>query len=307
MKKIIVFGLLGISFLSCEKTQDVASTEQFRLTTTKAYDDDHNPYTTTISYDATGRIVKVLNTLDPQDAIVQADVTYSGSETIVNMVAPVGYDQDMQIKFTLDGQGKPVKRVKSTIINFDNTDFRKRQVKRDTTWYEYNADGLLSLSTQNEFDSIWYNSGGSLDSSFEVKRSNTHYTNANKNLVSSETTSIIKVDAISQDIVTTNEYSGTTNNSYEYDKNYSNKVDFKNAYLLSEFYLLTWHNYPINKGYANFPNKISEISIGVDESGAEIYNEEYISSLEVKFNESGLISYINEDASAYPTEFIYSK
>jgi hypothetical protein len=301
MKKITIFCFLLVAMAGCEKTEDVTNSTEIRLTSLTTLE-DNIPITVYFTYDEQGRISSASSDLDPQTSIAKADVSYSGDEMTISYGSnPTGIQK--QIKYTLDASGKPMKRIESMLEIEVLTDQETRHYRYDTTRYEYDANGLLSHASGSKYDSTSI-SAATIYSSAKRESSQSEYINTNNNLTELNILSSYSLDS---DGFITN---GSSENKFlfGYDKSYANKMDFKNALLLTDLGVIVNFPYPLNKGYTNFPNHVTETMVHKDEAGTVTFSKEFSATLNLTFDTNGLVKTLNnESENPYTVTLNYNK
>ena len=305
MKKFFLLALFSSALFACNKTQDANDPKEARLVSTTSYDDSNELITTTFLYDAEGRIIRASNDLNPELALVKADISYPANEILITSQS-TKFDSRIEVRYTLDLLGKPTMRIEYRhLSNGDiTTQDENRQNVTDTTFYEYDSDDFLSRTIRLQYDSNWYRSGIIETTGVRMNDFTADYVNAGKNLTELNIVSTYNARL-------DNTYSqGSTENKFvfEYDKNYINNIDFKNELLLTELGILTPdYPYPLNKNYLNFPNKVTETIVEKDENGTETYSNDYSSMIDLTFGTDGLVKSINKDPlNEKPVTLFYS-
>ncbi len=145
---------------------------------------------------------------------------------------------------------------------------------KDTLRYEYDGAGLLVKATGGAYDSSWSNyQSGSYGSE---RRSYTHtYTNKDGKLMS------FKVNALTSSSAhwnNTNTYNSKTKTdgtyTFEYNKNFANKTNDKNAWILVELEVFLFnYKYPLIKTYSTLPDKFSYASRTTDAETGDLVSE----------------------------------
>ena len=133
----------------------------------------------------------------------------------------------------------------------------------DTTYYEYDPNGLLTKTIDIHRDSTWILPGTApLVSSTALNRITIIYTNSNGNLSSGNGTGTRLVRTFNG--TSTTVYNSIIKKSIklDYSSNYPNKTDFNNIFILNEYNIIFTKAVPespfyiINKYYKNLPNTI---------------------------------------------------
>ncbi|MBO9204723.1 MULTISPECIES: hypothetical protein [Niastella] len=314
MKKLlipIVSLLFIISLDSCKKDSDNQSEQQQPVgDTTRVVktiythsSSSSTPETTYYEYDKSGRIVALK---DSADATYYFNISYSGDEAIIQQSPAEPGNFSFTARYKLNSNRLPVQRIGVEYMNEMTATYPTFQVHADTTNYEYNAAGLLVKATGNHFDTTWRTS-----SVASTRRPYTiSYTNQDGKLMA------IKITAV--------EYYGYTqtggtpnkstvnieeNYSFEYTKNYPNKVDSINAWLFVEAGVLYGDNAPTIK-YAYLHDKMNHSTKRTYvESGYVSNDTDDPQTRTIEYFPSGYVSSVTFGDGTYwdKTGFFYNK
>src|ERR1044071_7293745 len=101
--------------------------------------------------------------------VVMTQLIYSGNEIAISYPNEIPAIQ-RNIKFQLDGQGHPVKRIYSNEMNLPSANGPQKNVDTAITDYEYDANGYVTRFTGISKDSLsYYGQPGVLETSMDVK------------------------------------------------------------------------------------------------------------------------------------------
>ncbi len=85
--------------------------------------------------------------------------------------------------------------------------------------------------------------------------------------------------------------------SFEYNKNYANKVDVKNAWVLAEREILYHIDYPLVKTYAYMPDKVTHAEKRTYSNSGNVYNNTTTFNLDTGYAApSGYISSVTNNS-----------
>lgn len=300
MKKslIPILSLLFIISLdSCKKDSDnnqpeettrVVKLNYSQRSTNSSITDSETTY---FEYDNSGRIISLKDSADPSYHVT---ISYVGDEAIVQEAFEPG-EFNYSVRYKLNSDHLPVQRIiAETLDNMTGANPRF-VLTGDTCKYEYDAAGLLVKATGTHSDTSWSkNNNQSVYYSAGKKTYTISYTNKDGKLMSAE---IIGIQAYSSTQVGGNTYKSNTrteeNYSYEYTKNYANKVDKINAWLFDNMETLYEENIPAIK-YAYLPDIMNHTTKTTDlATGSETSNYTHpTQTRELEYSPSGFISSI---------------
>lgn len=244
--------------------------------------------TISLQYDAAGKIVS----MQYDESGEAAQVSYPANQVLFTSKLS-GHNQS--VRLLVNGSGRVTRRYE----RFIQRDIAANETYyiSDTTDYFYDSFGLLIKSEGTRHDTT----RNSTDLSF-VRELHTSHTitclNTNKNLVSMSVED--KVLNVNSPVYHTNEY------VFEYDQDYNNSMDFRNAVVLNEISLFQDYPFPMNKNYAKLPNKVTHTETYKDENGAPFYTNTSVYNTTVNFNETGWINQIDSDSyNKVPLTLVY--
>lgn len=285
MKKLTSI-LLILLFFSCKKDNDPRDLRLLRIETT---DYNGNLVNTEYQYDNQGRIIRITSKKNNEKPVEVVTVGYSGNDVFLVSFPDfdAAYTQSTEVRLTLDASGKPQKRIEYTnrVSKVPNP---SKEFRYDTSFYEYDATGLLKKITRIRRDSIW------LQQDYIVKRKFdfiVNYTNSNGNLISRDEFVTYPYTTIRAGVTTISGGSSEYHHVYNYTKGFSNGTDFKNAYVLNE-YPFFFYDPPLNGNYKNMPDQIVVNNIDRDINGNIIFNGKGTYNLDRVYDKNGFLSTI---------------
>ncbi|MEI9909324.1 MAG: hypothetical protein WDO71_06485 [Bacteroidota bacterium] len=311
MKKLILLCSACFFFIQCNKN-DIASGE-IRLLKTKYVDAGNGDvYYFSFEYDQAGRIIRLLSSKNNETPLTIATVSYNSNKVTIlpDPVHNAGFDYIDEIEYTVDANNKPLQRIQNVYREFKPlVSNLQKDFETDTANYEYDAAGLLVKVKGSSRDSTWFDPG-TLIQTYTYNRQNTSlYTNSGSNLgkIAKTTQQEHRFICGAVDILTKRNIEESY--MYEYNHAYTNKTDFTNALILTEFSVLYDNAYPLNKNYKNVPDKISYSRITRDAAtGAIVESDNNITNVALGFNNSKFITFINFGITpAGKKEFIYNR
>ena len=266
MKSCLYCFFLLALFSACKK--DPAVTGEIRLT--KTTNVGGTAYKAEFEYDASGRLVKHISSQNGNAPVVQTQLSYTGNEIAISYPTEPSVIQ-IDTKYQLDGQNRPIKRIYSNLADFTQPGGNgpEKHFDSETTDYVYNSLGSLASYTGVRKDSIsYYPSPGVLQNSVD----NISYTAVFEifagNLKSVKKTSQRNYTQVNQPGITYNLQETIEETTvFSYDKNYPNHFDFKNAFLFTELSVLPMHDYFPNALFLNYPNKAVTTKITKNAAG----------------------------------------
>jgi hypothetical protein len=297
MLKPFYYILFIALLVSCRKKDKLVNTDEVRILKTSA---SFNGVTGNqiFDYDGQGRIIRISGNTNNEPPQTSATITYNGNEVLLKEpdVVSAAVKISSEIKYTLDAGKKPLQRIRVETQEYFPPNNPQRNFTNDTTYYEYDAGGLLTKATNNNRDSSSLEQAGLTGTSLRLKRVvySYSYNNGNLTSVAGLGTSFSRVfnGSISKEFNTTLEESLLFN----YTKGYSNKTDFSNAFILSEYNILFTLPYPLNKSYKNIPDKITRQSVEKDASGAPMFTNSETVNYIASYNKYGFLSNLNSIA-----------
>jgi hypothetical protein len=277
MKKslIPILSLLFIISLdSCKKDSDNQPPEQQVGDTTRVikatytYEGSSTIETIFFEYDKSGRIISLKDSADPGNYVT---ISYVGDEAIFEDAPATPGNFNYSARYKLNSNRLPVHRITAEKMDGMSTSTPRFQIYTDTCKFEYDAAGLLVKAAGTGYDSSWanYTQSGVYFSSTR-KAYTINYTNKDGKLMSFK---INGTEAFTSTRVggSTNKSAESTeeNYSFEYTKNYANKVDSINAWVFCEVGTLYGKKFPtIKYGYLhdtmNYSIKRKDLSTGIE-------------------------------------------
>ena len=290
LKKTTFIYLASLFILSCSKNNEVVPTVTPGPKLKKILNNDRGEWV--FNYNEQGRLIGHLYHQDGSQPL--STISYTGNEAVMIMGNSSDNSvDDTEIKFTLDGDSKPVKSIQRTFIEFKGALTPQRYFYNDTIYYEYDALGLLKKTSEVRFDSLWQNPGN-LEIHASRSRVTTDYTTNAGNLISSMRVRIS--NGLDMTSGTTNYYENRREEEtwvYEYSKQYPNKTDFTNAYALN---WLKHAPFLLNKNYKNMPDKIAHHLIIKDKEGKIIEKSDIGGrTMTLEFDANGYLSDIRSN------------
>lgn len=304
MRRFIPVLVLAVVALSCRKEKKQVNPADVRLLRTESVTAGIT-HKRNFEYDASGRIIGVTHQENNKAPVPYLTITYNGNE--VTLTGPVfGPAFIDETKLTLDAEKRVVKKTKYSYLEFGPPVTNpQRTYIYDTLVYEYDAAGLLKKATGNIYDSTWYNPG---QPTIALTRSSVvvNYTNTNGNLatinkITTETGNSWQVGGPApQGATTTRE----ENVVFQYNRVYANATDFTNAAILNEIELFNLS--PLNKKYANLPEKATISSVTRDQAGNTIFSSNDVTNVTLGYNSYGFLSSLLQASGTEPVRFIYN-
>ncbi|MCS3797065.1 hypothetical protein [Niastella sp. OAS944] len=265
MKKslIPILSLLFIISLdSCKKDSDKQPEDTTRVVKVSNYYTGSNgdEYDATIlEYDKSGRVISLKDTSDPSSGFT---VSYVGDEIILQQAQTQPGSNVYSARYKLNSNYLPIQRITADGRNDMTATNPSFVLYADTTKFEYDAAGLLVKATGAGYDTTWakYSSTQTYISASRKVYTISYTNNDGKlmavNINEAETYRTMQVG--SNNSSSSSAYNNEEIYSFEYTKNYANKVDKINAWLFAELGLLYKGKIPMIK-YANLPDKMSRI------------------------------------------------
>jgi hypothetical protein len=315
MKKslIPILSLLFIISLdSCKKDSDKQPEEEPEVADTtrvvkihNSYSGGSDTYTTIFEYDQSGRIIKIK---DSSNGAEYFTISYNGDEATFKET-PSSPNFHHMVRYKLNSNHQPAQRISVESSQYVGAPASQYAIFTDTLRYEYDAAGLLVKATGAGYDSTWNNYSGT---TYRVNHKVYTYTYTNKDSkLMSAKSSGLEDERITNSGGTSKSATQTdVSYTFEYTKNYANKADVKNAWVFAELDLLYAYQYPMIKGYANFPDKIVHSSKRTDLASGNVYGvSEVTSSFELEYTPAGYIStFTTKDGSKWDKYlFTYNK
>jgi hypothetical protein len=310
MKKLILLCSGCFFFIQCNKNDTTSG--EIRLLKTKNVDAaTGDSYYFSFEYDQADRIIKLLSSKNNDAPLTVAAVSYNSNKVTIlpNPIHNAGFDYVDEIEYTVDANNKPVQRIQNVYREFKSpVSNPQKDFESDTANYEYDVTGLLVKVKGSRRDSTWYDPGtGAL--TYTYNRQNTSlFTNSGSNLEKIAKTTLQKHRFISGSTTVLTDRDIEETYSYEYTHAYTNKTDFTNAFILTEFNVLYDNAYPLNKNYKNVPDKISFSRITREAAtGAIVESSSSITNVLMGFNNRKFITSVNFGTTpAGKKEFIYN-
>lgn len=316
MKKslIPILSLLFIISLdSCKKDSDNQPEDTTRVVKASYSSSTGSEIETTFfEYDNSGRIISLKDSADPGYYLT---ISYVGDDIICQEPPAEPGNFNYSVRYKLNSNRLPIQRI--TAENMDgmskpNPGF---QIHADTCNYEYDGAGLLAKGTGTRYDTTWSKyttQSGSTQINFSSTRKayTINYTNKDGKLMAAK---INGASAYSYTSVGSGTYKSAENTeeiySFEYAKNYANKVDNINAWLFIEIGTLYGEEFPAIK-YANIPDKVnySKKTTDVATGGVNTYEADP-QTRAIEYLPSGYVSSItfSRGSSWNKTSFTYNK
>ncbi len=296
MKKLLI-PILSLSFIvslnSCNKDSDDPQPEEDTTRIEKlnyTYSGGSDFTTMLLEYDDQGRVTKLKDSSNPNYYI---SLTYNGDEVVWNdKTEEIGANDTYIVRYRLNSNYQPVQRISVEINNsMDDPQNTYYSEYKDTLKYEYDAAGLLLKATGGSYDSSWSITRREVMVLLVNLIRNT-YTNKDGKLMS------FKVSALqaSNSFWDNNPYKENTKTegtfTFEYNKNFANKTNDKNAWILAEKEVLMFdYKYPLIKTYSTLPDKFSYTGTTTDAQTGDLKNESKDEgALEAGISPSGLVS-----------------
>lgn len=308
MRKLISLFFLFV-FWSCKKDVNPGS---IRLTRTEARDYHDSTLFSDYQYDNQGRIISISEQRNTGTLKIAVTVSYNGNEVIMqsNPATDPFYTLDKTVHLTLGTDGRLIKKttyvhrvlVNPVIIGPPEGFFT------DTSYFNYDNAGLLSSSFRSGLDSSYTS-----PDTYSLWRFtySINYTNSGNNLTASEDSFAYNRNNIINGVSQHTAGNIVSQTVYGYTRAFPNKIDFRNAAVLSEY----WLDYfsfvtPLSEMYRNQPDQINVITTEWDAAGT--YNNTYRSTTDLgrTYNGSGFLSAINvlTNTTAYrKINFIYNR
>jgi hypothetical protein len=299
-KTIILIAFLSFIF-SCKKGDDSNYSNNnnnnqpsFQLTKvdyTNGTSTTHHNFT----YNSDNKITSITKNENSNTPSPYYQVSYNGNQVVIIRTEDnTDLFENTSITYTLDAGNKPTKRIYNYYIFFKTVSPTKYYTQ-DTTTYEYDAAGLLSKTISSKFDSAWYNPAANEQDANYVKTVTT-YSYANGNIISSTGTGTnIGYKRRYSNVYPWNKTQERTT-TYEYTKNYLNKLDFSNAIILNEFGSF---NFPVSSHFKNIPDKVTWNYVEKDANTGNILTSSTNPlNMSMDFNSQGYLSSIYDPA--YP-------
>lgn len=297
-------AVLSFLFISCKKTKDV-NTAEVRLTAIETISAGqvssiHIEY----NNDRVSRISSSANNAAP---VTMFTVSYNSNEAVLALPAISNGLSTVTdtTRFILDAAGRVIKKMRYSYNEFNAND-PQRTFIYDTTVYEYDAIGLLKKETRSGWDSTWFNPASGLQIITVRTTGTVAYTNSNGNLASASEVSDRDFSTKQGSRAVTTARHTVVTTTYQYNKNYANKTDFTNAFIINE--LNAFAGAPLNSLYASLPDKFSTSILETDNNGAAIYSNTVQAENILTYNSYGFASGKTEaTAPGTKTTYVYNK
>jgi hypothetical protein len=312
MKRMITslaaFVVFCFFLASCTKNKIDVNTEEVRLTAIEMQSTGSTS-SITIDYSSAGKITKLVNHPANQPAVTIFNVSYNGNEII--MVTPEVNDGSVKITDTTilvtDGNNRVQKKIRCSFQEFKAPQHNpQRTYIYDTVLYEYDAAGLLKKEAHSSRDTTWFNPPTGLSTSTTRRVGGVSYTNSNGNVTSINDVSDFTAVKYERGNVFTVRNNTVIATSFDYTKAYNNKTDFANTAILNE--LQVFAGAPLNKSYANLPDKMTVTTISKDGSGTVTSSQSYTINNSMGYNNYGFLLNRSDPATpAQKTTYIYNK
>jgi hypothetical protein len=295
-----------ILFSSCKKDKPVSGEKRLVSTTTFS---TGGPTYRDFQYDGSGRLTKRI-ARQGDLLTVTAELSYTGNEVAITYPAEPSITQQ-DTRYQLDGSQRPSRRIFSHFEDFTSPQGfgPEKHFGSDTTNYEYNASGFMFRYNGVLKDSLsYYPTIGVLQNSTNTVTYTAVYEMEGGNLKTVKRTSVENYFQVNQPPGTTYGFQKTVEETtvFYYDKNYPNKFDFRNAFLLTELDVLPFDQYTPNPGFLNFPNKAITTTITKNAGGNIVSTNVDTQEVNFDFDKEGYISGWNFDSQAKQA-FIYSR
>jgi len=228
-------------------------------------------------------------------------ISYNGNEAIVikTLTSP-DVVEDTEIRITLDNEGKALKKIQRTFMEFKGSIIPQRQYIYDTVNYEYDAAGLLKKTTGGRFDSTWFNPND-LEIWVDRSTSTANYTTSDGNFLNSVEVSIINGSHLMNG--TTYHFDNKRDEEtwvYEYSKQYPNKTDFANAALLNELDIIP---FVLNRNYKKMPDKIIWTLVSKDKNGNLLTSSDGGRNMTLEYDAKGYLSTVSSSYGQFSDQF----
>jgi hypothetical protein len=237
MKFVTSCLLFSLLLFACRKER--ISPDEVRLLKTTQSGPDGSKININFEYDNQGRIVHITRDIDNTNKKLIATISYNGNEVILVDTSEnsPGSKIATTLKFLLDNENKPLQRIQIETWQFSDPEFEQRNFINDTTYYQYNSEGLLTQSREQNRDSVWSIRYAYITPATQIslKSITRTFQNSNGNIVSisgagtrfykvtNENGALIKNSTIEELI------------SFDYASGFKNQMDFKNAFIIAEY------------------------------------------------------------------------
>ena len=260
MNKSLLLLLLVYSISSCKKEDPPINTDEVRIFKT-INTINGNKVHLNFEYDAQERLTR----LGLENTETKATVKYVGNEIIITeptLTSPT-LTIHHETRYVLDQNKNPTQRILTKTTRYFSPANDQTNFITDTTYYEYDASGLLTKTIDTHRDSTWILPGtASLVSRMALDKITILYTNSNGNLSSGNGTGTRLVRTFNG--TSTIVFNSIIKKSIQldYSSNYPNKTDFNNIFILNEYNIIFTKAFPespfyiLNKKYKNLPNRI---------------------------------------------------
>ena len=265
-----------------------------------------NSYKYVLTYDVEGRIREVSHESNTAPTTVLFKVSYDANEIL--LTRPMGEDFDMTvadtIRFTLGGDGNVMSRIQNRFVQTWGSENESRNYIHDTSYFEYNTNGLLLKLMRHFKDSGWHSATANVPEMSKVmkKVELADYTIEGNNLVSIMRRGDVMETTYTPSDVTFNNITEETGISFDYSKGYANKTDFSNAAVLNELHAFT--DMPLNKKHSYLPNKVQTIKTRKNKDGVIFSTTNVLAQNSFTFDANGFVM-SKEDPSNPGTKVTY--
>jgi len=288
--RLIPFFLLLIVLYSCKKDPFV-NPDEVRLLKLESKDSLSNRYNTIFDYDQQGRIVKVSYSKNSETPATVYTINYYGNTASVITVpfsGSVMYGVSA-VTYTLNADHQPIERIQYDSFSVVPPERPQRTIKKDTARYTYDGNGLLVKVTGSYIDSTWFDPGV-VEITTDKRSYIRDYINS-EGMLTGISTHIQDLYYYKSAGVEHNSTSTTeVTHSFEYIRHKQNKTDFTNAWLLAELGILYQVEYPLNKNYVHYPDKITYSDITRDQTGQIVTSSNSSFTISLDYNKYGFIS-----------------
>jgi hypothetical protein len=281
-------------FSSCEKVSEPAPPVTGEEATVRLKGiDEPGPFGSSLKrrfvYDTMGRIIQVMSQIDSNAFAVDFDIIYNGNEII--MASPTHHVSYATTTDTtslyLDATKRVVLRTRKTFVELKTSIPIERKYQYDTTFYEYDTEGLMKKEIYHNTDSTWYDHPVSPSSVIIRSTAVKDYTNLDGNVVRTSEISTMTTVTRQDGALNTSAESLETTKAYEYPGAFPNKTDFTNAIILHDMALF---DFPFNANYRNLPEVFRSTYIQKDQNGTIVSTDQSDYSQQFTFNSSGFLA-----------------
>lgn len=302
---ILITAIIFTSgFLSCNKDKNNIDQDDVRVLAIEGAPGLSNKPSMRLSfdYDQLGRIESVFIEGDSIVLTKLYAIKYLSNEIIM-----LGHADTIQLM--TDANGNVSRRIWAHHYQYQlGPGYLLFRYDIDTTFSEYNTEGLLVKETYTYWDTSW-NNVDALKTDMSHYTANISYTNSGNDLTNvkhrSEMISFHHTPSGTDIYKRSWEYG----NSFGYTKAYGNNTDFSNAGVLNQLTGFFWGLMPpLDKNYAHFPDQISWSSIERDENGNIVRSDNGTLSDEFTYDSNSfLLTRTDPNLPMGKVKFIYNR